>query len=148
MARCQTRHQGRAAQLHFVAIVQYAIDGMRLSAWRHLRNGRHILLHHHDLSAGRLFDACVAVHVIAVRVAAQQDLDICEFEAQFLHRRLDLRHSIVEIAVDQDVTIGRRDQVRPQIVRAHVIYVAHDLESRKRLVESGVILRQQRNRGE
>ena len=53
---------------------------------------------------------------------------------------------VVEIAVDEDVALGRGDQEGAEIVGADVIDVAHDLESGPRFVEGGVVLGEYRKR--
>src|ERR1700691_3927289 len=68
-------------------------------------------------------------------VAAQQDFGVGEFEAQLLDRRPDLRHGIVEIAVDQDISLRRRDQEGTEIVGADKVDVPDYLIGGKGLVE-------------
>jgi hypothetical protein len=51
----------------------------------------------------------MASGVIGVSVAGKKDLDVLHPEAQLLHTDLEQWHSTLEIAVDEDMSLGRRD---------------------------------------
>jgi hypothetical protein len=72
--------------------------------------------------------------VIGMGVAGQQDLDVAHLEAERLDRRTNQRNGFLEAAVDQDVPVVRRDQIRRQRLRADVIHIADDSMRRKRVV--------------
>jgi hypothetical protein len=77
----QVRDERHAAQLHLVAIVQNLVDRVTLAARHHLFECWHILGHRHDRCAGELLDERIAFHVIRMRVAAEDDLDVGVLEA-------------------------------------------------------------------
>lgn len=68
----------------------------------------------------------VGLHVVAVRMAAQDRLDVRQSEAELLDRRPEERHGVLEVRVDEDVARGRRDQVRVQRPGADVVEVPDD----------------------
>ena len=82
VVRRQMRDQRRAAEGHRLAVTEHPVDRMRLAAWLDVLKRGHILVHRHHLGAGQLLDQSVAFLVIAVGMAAEQDLDIGELEAQ------------------------------------------------------------------
>ena len=92
MARRQVRDERRAAERHRLAVVQHLVDRMRLAARLHRLKRRHVLGHRHHLRAGQLLDHGIAFLVVAVRVAAEQDLDVGELEPELLDRLLNRRH--------------------------------------------------------
>ena len=65
----------------------------------------HVLLHHHDLGAGRRLDRGVTFLMVAMGVRAEKDLDVGEAEAEIGHRFLDHRHIPLIGAVDQDMPL-------------------------------------------
>ena len=125
------RHEGRAAQRDLVAVLEHPVDRVRLVAGPHALEKRHVLGHRHDEPAGQLLDEGVALHVIPVRVAAEDDLDVLEVEAQVLHRLAEVRDRILPVGVDQDVPLGRRDQKRREALGADVVEVSSDSVGRK-----------------
>jgi hypothetical protein len=68
-----------------------------------------------------------------VRVADEQDLDVGEAESELLDARAQERHGLDEVAVDEDVALGRGDEVARQPLAADVVEVAGNAERRKRL---------------
>ncbi len=70
--------------------------------------------------------------VVVVPVADEQDLDVAEVEAERFDAVLDLRRRGLEIAVDENVALGCRDQVSGQVVAADIIEIAGDAERRMR----------------
>jgi hypothetical protein len=63
----------------------------------------------------------------------EKDLHVAELEAQLLDARADHRHVGFEIAVDEDVALGRRDQIARQPFAADVVEVSGNSERRERL---------------
>ena len=99
--------------------MQHAVNRM-LAHLAHGAKSGHVLLHRHDLRLGQFFDQRVALHVVAMRVAAQENLDVGKFESQFLDRGANDRHRRLETAVDQNVTFWRGDQIRRELLGADV----------------------------
>ena len=143
------RGQGGTSQFDLVAIVQHAVDGMRLAAGRDLLQCRDVLLHRHHAGAGHFLDHRIGLHVVAVRVAAEDDLDVGEFESELLDARADHRHGLLEVGIDQDVAFRGGDQVTPEVDRADEIDVADHLMGGKGLTPfgTGVGLRRQLSGG-
>lgn len=107
---------------------------MFLSARLHLTQRGNVLLHRHHFRAGQLFDHRVAFHVIAMGVAAEQDPGVAEFESELFDVGLEERDRRLEVAINKDVALGRRDQKRSELAGAHEINVSDHLVRRKRLV--------------
>ena len=82
-----------------------------------------MLAHDHHLRAGQLLDERVSFLMIAVRVRAEQDLDVRELKAERGNRLLDRAHVALVGAVDQDVTFGIGDQKRAERPCADVVDV-------------------------
>ena len=78
--------------------------------------------------------------MVPVRVADEQDLDVAELESEFLDAGANQRDVGLEIAVDQDVPLRRRDQVVREPLAADVVEIAGDPERRKRLGPVGRLL--------
>ena len=72
--------------------------------------------------------------MIRVSVAAQQDLDVGETEPQLLDRGTNHRDRLLVVAVDEDVSLRRRDQEGTQPLRADKVDIPDHLVGRKRLV--------------
>jgi hypothetical protein len=70
-------------------------------------------------------------HVVGMGVAFQQDLDIADLETERLDRCADEWRRFLEAAVDRNVTLGCRDQVARQLLRAHVIDVSDHAVGRR-----------------
>ena len=111
-------HQRGSAQLHFVAIVQRLIQRMRLVAGPDLHQRGHVLLHGHHLRARQFFHQGVAFHVVGMRVAAEQNLDVGEFESQLLHRASDHRDRGLKTTIEQNVSLRRDEQKRRRATRS------------------------------
>jgi len=122
VAGSQVRNEHGAAKLHFVTIVQPAIDFgwwiKKLSTVAILKIGLatgfdhgHVGIHDHVTCSGQLLDLRAASIVIPVRVADQQNLCVFEFESELFDARLDQRHICLQIAVDQNVPLRRGDQI-------------------------------------
>ena len=56
-------------------------------------------------------DLGAARAVVGMRVADEQDFDVRKLEAELLDARADERDGFPEAAIDQDVPLGRRDEV-------------------------------------
>ena len=54
----------------------------------------------------------------------------------FSTRRANLRHRAFEIGIDQDVPLGRGDQIAPQTRGTDEVDIANDFVGRERLVEN------------
>src|SRR5262245_49322778 len=84
-----------------------------------------------------------------MRMADQQDLDVGKLEPELLDAVADQRDIRLEIAVDEDMAVWRRNEIVCEATASDVIEVAGDLERRKRLRPVGGLLReraQQRHR--
>ena len=131
VARREVRHERRAPKRNLIAVVKHPVDRMRLAAGAHALERRNVFLHGHDLGAGQLLDQRIAFHVIGVGVAAEDDLDVGGLEAELLHRGENQRHVGFVRAVDEDVSLRRRDQERRQALGADVPDIVSDLVRRK-----------------
>ena len=100
------RDQCRHTETHLVAVLQLPVDWVRLRAWRDREQRLDVLAHDHHLRAGQLLDERVSFLMIAVRVRAEQDLDVRELKAERGNRLLDRAHVALVGAVDQDVPFG------------------------------------------
>jgi hypothetical protein len=87
-----------------------------------------------ELRAGELLQLGEAAGVVVVGVGVQEDLHVLDLEPELLHALADDGHGLHEAAVEEDVSLGRRDQVGGDVVRPHVIEVACDPERLDRLV--------------
>src|SRR5205085_11697712 len=65
-----------------------------------------------------------------MRVTIQQNLYVLEFESELRNVSLDLRCSLDESAIEQNMAVAGRDQERSDLYRADVIEVSDDLEWR------------------
>src|SRR5262245_29924984 len=83
--------------------------------------------------------------MVAVRMAAEQDVDIAEMESQLFHAGFDQGHGPLVTAVYQDVSLWRGDQERRKLRRADVVDVTDDAMRRKGRI---IVLGQQRHRGQ
>ena len=77
--------QDHTAKRDSIQMVQNPIDRMRPSVRSNHLGGGNVPVHDHYRGSGHLLDQCIALAMIRVRVARQQDLDIREFEAELLH---------------------------------------------------------------
>ena len=107
VSRRQSGDERRAAERYLVAVVQHPVDRMLLAARFHRLQRRHVFGHGHHLGARQLLTS-VAFLVIAVRVAAEQDLRVVE-RSRALDRSLDRRDVPLAGAVDENVALRRHD---------------------------------------
>ena len=75
-----------------------------------------------------------AAGMIVVSVRIENQLDVLEAEASRLDVLRDQRRRLRQSAVDEDVTLGRGDEDRPQVGRADEPGVAVDVKGRARPV--------------
>src|ERR1044071_2825679 len=75
-----------------------------------------------------------AAGVIVVRVAAEDVLDVGDFESELLDVRANHRRGLFEAAVEEEVTLRRGDEIRRDVGRSDVIDIADDAERFDRLV--------------
>jgi hypothetical protein len=159
MAGSEVRDEDCTAKLHFVAIVQHAIDfGWRIKKFRTVAvlkiglatgfDHGHVGVHDHVACAGQRLDLGAAGIVIPVRVADQQNLGVFEFESELFDTSLEQRHICFQIAVDQNVALGRRDQITRQPLAADVVQVARDVKRRERFGPVGIVLSENTARSE
>ena len=90
-----------------------------------------VLGHRHHLGAGHLFDHGVASLVIAVRMAAEQDLRIGELESELLNGLLNRRHVPLIRGVVEDIALRRDDEKGGQALGPDVIQVSDDFVGRE-----------------
>ena len=107
---------------------------MRLVPRLHVAQGRDILFERHDASPGKLLEHGVGFHVIAVRVAAQDDPGVGEFEAHLFDIRPQRGNGRFEIAVDEDIAFGGGDEKRGNLTGPDGVDVPDHLVRRKRPV--------------
>jgi hypothetical protein len=132
VARRQVGHQRRVTQRHAVPVVHSPIDRARRPAEDAVEDGlaRAAVLdegrvrgRNHDLGAGLLPNEGVRLHVVDVRMARQDELDVAIPKAELLDVGLEARHGRLEPGVEQDVALGRRDQKQRDVVGADVVDV-------------------------
>src|SRR6185437_13445785 len=102
---------------------------------------RHVGVHHHVLGAGERLDPGTSGVVVEVCVADQEDLDVAELEAEVLDARFELRDVLLEVAVDQDQAVRRRDEVAGEGSGADVVEIPGDMEGWKGLGPRRIDLR-------
>src|SRR3954463_15661235 len=105
MARREPGGQLRTTQLYSVAVVQntiYLSTGTAAGCAFHVRN---IRVHDHEFRAGLLFDNTHAFIMVAVSMTDEDDLGVTVFEAELLNARANRRHVLLEIRIDQDVSL-------------------------------------------
>ncbi len=69
-----------------------------------------------------------------MRVTVEQDFYVLEFESELRNISLDLRCSLDESAIEQNVALAGRDKKRSNFRRADIIKISDDLEWRHRFV--------------
>ena len=154
VSRRKMRGKHRAAQPYFVAVVKNAIDfGRRIKILRLVPileiglasrfHYRDVAVHHHVLRPGELLDLLAAGVVVPMGMANEQDLHVGKAKAELLDALANLRRRTFEVAVDEDVPVGRGYQIRSQAAAAHVVHVAHNLEGGKGFSPTRVGLREQ-----
>ena len=140
--------QHGATKFYLVAVMQHSIHfrgrierslGMTVLEiiFAPCLNHRRVGIHHHVAGPGQLLHQRTARAVVKMGVADEQDLDVAEMKSQFLHAFPDERRGSLETAVDQDVSLRRRDQVGGKPSTSDVIDVARYPERRKRLSPFG-----------
>ncbi len=77
--------------------------------------------------------------MVAVRVAAQHNLDVIEIEAELRGLLLQQRNCPLEATVDEDVPLVRCDQKRRKRLRPDVVDVVDDVVCGERLVRNRAI---------
>ncbi len=132
MAGHQPGGEDDIAQFHGVPVVDHFVDGMHFAAGGDAFHHLHILGHDDHLGARHLLQRRVALHVVAVGVVAQNDLDVAGLEAHLRDRLGYHRHVPLVGGVDQDVPLAGDDQERCQLLGADVIDVADDPVGRER----------------
>src|SRR4029077_6392398 len=101
----------------------------------------HVSIHHHVFGASQLLDGWAARAVIPMRVADQENLGVAEAKPQFFHARPNHRHGFFQIAVDQNISLRRGDQINGEPLAADVINISDDPVGRKRIGPVGRLLR-------
>ena len=145
MTRCEVGDECCPAQRHFLSVVQDAVDLDLTGTPIHTLPRFDVLLHDHDLGSDALPEKHIGRLVIPVGVAAQDDLDVGQVEAELRHASFDHGDRSLEIRVDEDVPLRRRNQERAQASGAHEVEVVHHLMCRERIIPS--VLRQSVNGG-
>ena len=72
--------------------------------------------------------------MIVMRVAVDEKFYILKLEAELLDARADERHGFGKAAVEQDVTLRRRDEIGSHLIRADVINITDDPKGRHRAI--------------
>ena len=79
--------------------------------------------------------------MVVVGMVGQDDFDVGEFETEFFDAGADERDGAVETRVDEDVTLGRGDEVTGQTGRADVLEIVGNPVGREWCVP--VVLREE-----
>ncbi len=153
VARGEVGDEDGAAEFHFIAIVQDAIDlcGRIEKFWPAaiLKIGfaagfddGDVGIHDHVGCSGQLLDFGAAGVVVPVGVADQEDFCVFELEAELFDAGLEQRDVGFEIAVDKNVALRGGDEKAGQALAADVVEIAGDAEGRKGLSPRGIVLRE------
>ena len=142
MTRRVMRDEDDVTQLHLRAVPQHAID------WRYREvrsqicsimkvglaagfDDVDVALHDQVRGTRQLLHASAARVMIPVRVADEKDLHVTELEAKLPDTRPNLWDVGLEVAVDEDVPLGRRDEVAREPLAADVVEVLRDPKRRE-----------------
>ncbi len=87
--------------------------------------------HGHDGRAGPPLQLGEPADVVVMLVARADQLHVGQFEAQALDIRGDRRRGFGRRGVEQDVTLGRRDQKRGDRAGADVVDIAENVQRRR-----------------
>ena len=105
----EVRGQYRFAERNGITVVEYSIHLARLprrGVWfATFGNDLIVATHYINLRAGEFLYQRVALHVIAMRVAAQQDLYIAELMAKFFDRSANEGYRALETRIDENVPL-------------------------------------------
>jgi len=93
-------------------------------------------VHHHVRcrrvgSGGELQEFAAAGAVVVMGVADKQDLDLRHQEAELLNAQAYLGRRSGQIAVDEDVSSGRGDQIAGQIAASDIVQIAGNAKGRQ-----------------
>src|SRR6476646_1556125 len=64
--------------------------------------------------------------MIVMRMAVEDDLNVCQTKAKFSHILSDLGNGLKESAIEQDVPVRRDDQKRSNFGSSNIINIADD----------------------
>ena len=132
---CMMRRQRHGSKLDLTAVMQHFIFRPWLSTGRaHCLQQRNVFCHRHRAGACQIHNESITFHMIAMSVAAEQDLDIFEMKAELFHGILNRWYIPLEDRIDQDVTLRRRDKKRRQAFRSDVVHIPDDFMRRELLI--------------
>ena len=107
---------------------------MRLSSGTDLPQSRNVKVQRHDLGSGQFLYKRVAFHMVRMSMTAKDDLDVVKIETQLRYRLANPGQVSFVVAVDEDVSLGRRDQKGCVSALTHEINIPDYLVRRKRHV--------------
>jgi hypothetical protein len=102
-----------------------------------------VAIHDHVFGVGVVKDLGGACHVVEVGLAVEEDLDVGVLEAELLDAGADLRGGAGKVGVDENVALGRGDEVAGKVAAANIVEMVGDLEGWERGGPVGVLLRGQ-----
>jgi catechol 2,3-dioxygenase-like lactoylglutathione lyase family enzyme len=143
VSRRQMRHQRHTPQRHLLTIPHNMIHLhrrirllfpppriLRPAALQHRRVFRARI----NLRVRQILQISLPRHVVVMRLPVQQDLHVFWAKPQLPHVVPDNRHRLRITAVEDDVPLRRRNQVRSNVVGAHIIDIADHFVTRVRAV--------------
>src|SRR5437016_5110370 len=105
-----------------------------------------VCVHHHQLRVRLPPDQTRRLIMIAMCVADENDLRVVVSETELLDTGANQRDVLLEIRIDQNVSLRGMDQINREVGGADVVKVSRDLECREASVPVQTTLRQQRSR--
>ena len=76
------RDERGVAEPHLVAVVNNAINWLFLAAWPHLQQAIQVFAHHDDLRASQFLDKGIGLHMVAMRMASEDNANVLECEPE------------------------------------------------------------------
>jgi hypothetical protein len=140
VSRCLVRGEGGAAEDDSVVVVQRAIDvggGKVWEGWIEVGlssslNHVDVALHDHVLRMRLSQDLRGTGGVIVVCLAVKKNLCIGPAKAEPFYAAANERGRRLKVGVDEDVALGRDDEICGKIARSDIVKVAGDVDGCKR----------------
>src|SRR5437762_151359 len=116
VAGSQMRDEFRASEFNRVSVMQHAIDFRGGASLRVAFGVGNVSVHDHQPRSGLFLDDAYGCIMIAVRMTGKDDLGVAVFETELSDALFNGRHVFGKIRVDENVSLGRVDQVNGEIV--------------------------------
>ena len=145
VAGSQTRDEFRASEFNRVSVMQHAIDFRGGASLRVAFGVSNVSVHDHQPRSGLFLDDAYGCIMIAVRMTGEDDLGVAVFETELSDALFNGRHVFGKIRVDENVSLGRVDQVNGEIGRSNPVEIARNFEGWKFSMKVRILLRQERH---